>query len=534
MRSKHFLGLCLVGSFAAMALVGTGCGGGTTSTSSSGGGGEASGGAGPTTTTSSTTTTGSHTTTSTTTSTTTGSNTSSSTGAGGATGNHDFASAISIDANSMANTTGALVDADTTSDYYKFTGTKGERITAVVNAQGLAMGMPLGDDNTVIDAVVTIYDSAKKQIAQNDDAWPRSGRDPQAFTVLPADGDYYVEVNDCNTAFPGGGCAPTTNIVTFNYELFVADVDKLNAPEVNEGAEPNDDTLKAVKATYTVPSGGKAGNYSFSTIDGTFQTATDVDVYQLSIPADTVFDANQRAHAEFWAQPITPNNGTGASANAKLWVVDSDDITKHVAEVDQANYSDGDNQTNGPIDMSVPVVAGHKYFLFVQHGAGASVPLQDFYFIKHFIGTFYYGQLEKSPDVNDTLLTAEKLTTPAMIAAGNYFVDGNLSTALDVDYYTMDVATGAVSATLFCDAQRSGSGLRNAKFSLLTTDGSALGAGNVLSELPNKDIFIGGMTPVMIPAGTAKVILKVEAASQDPLVTGNFYHCSVSVAAPVP
>jgi hypothetical protein len=529
MRSKHFLGLCLVGGFAAMALAATGCGGdSTTSTTSTGSGGSGTGGG------AATTTTGTNTTSSTTT--TTGSNTTSA-GTGGATGNHSFDTALPIDINPSANTTGALVDANTTTDYYKFTGTKGQRITAVVIAQGLSTDANHDpNDITFIDSVVTIYDAAKKQIAQNDDAWPRTSTDSQAFTVLPADGDYYLTVNNFCTAFSSisGACTNAGGVTTLDYELFIAEVDKLNVPDVNEGAEPNDDTSKSVKATYALPTGGMAGGYGISIIEGSFQTGTDVDVYALNIPADTKFDANQRAHAEFWVQPISPENGTGSTTNAKVWVVDSSDLTKHVAEVDQINYGDGDNPTNGPIDMSVPIVAGHSYYLFVQHGVESSKPESDFYFMKHFIGSYYYGQLEKTPDLNNTAVTAEALTTPAMVTAGNYFVDGDLSTPIDVDYYVVDVAAGATTASLFCDAQRQGSGLRNAKFSLLKTDGSALGSGNVLSEVPNKDAYLSGTTAVAIPAGTSKVLLKVEAGSQDPNVVGNFYHCSISVAAPAP
>lgn len=529
MRSKHFLGLCLVGSFTAIALAATGCGGDSgTAATTTGSGGD---GGGTTTTTATTTTTGSNTTSTT----TTGSNTTSS-GTGGATGNHNFEGAIDIEVNPAANTTGTLVDADTTADFYKFVGTKNQRITAVAIAQGLFTDAGHDpNDVTVVDTVVTIYDSAKKKIAQNDDQWPRSSTDSQAFTVLPADGNYYVTVNSFCTEFSAtpGACDNAGGVTTLDYELFLADVDKLNAPEVNEGAEPNDDDKKAVKNTYTAIA-GTPGAYSISIIDGTFQTATDIDAYALNIPADLKFDAKQRAHAEFWVQAITPDNGTGATANAKLWVVDSDDLTKRIAEVDQVNYSDGANQTNGPIDMSVPIVAGHTYYLFVQHGAGASVPVEDFYFIKHFAGSYYYGQLEATPSTNDTILTAEKLTTPAMVTAGNYFVDGNLTTIVDVDYYTVDVAAGAKTASLFCDAQRQGSGLRGAKFSLLNPDGSALGAGAVLTEVKDKDAYFSGMTAVAIPATTTKVILKVEAASQDPLVTGSYYHCTVSVAAPAP
>jgi hypothetical protein len=75
-----------------------------------------------------------------------------------------------------------------------------------------------------------------------------------------------------------------------------------------------------------------------------------------------------------------------------------------------------------------------------------------------------------------------------------------------------------------------GSGLRNAKFSLLKADGvTALGANNVFSEVANKEL---PALKVAIPAGTAKIVVKVETGSQDPNVTGNYYRCGVSAAAP--
>ena len=522
MRSKHFLGLCLaVGSFAAAGLV-TGCGGDTTVGTTSSGSGGGDGGAGSTT---AATTTSAATTSATT-------STSTSTGAGGAgTGNHDFGTAVAIDINPMDVTAGTLVDADTTTDYYKFTGTKGQRITVVVTAQSLQMGSPQGDDNTITDTVVTIYDTAKKQIAQNDDAWPRSGRDSQAFTVLPADGEYYVAVNDCNAAF-GAGCAPPDNISILDYELFIAEVDKLNVPDANEGAEPNDTIDKAAKVTYLVPKGDAPGQYGTTIIEGSFQSATDIDVYALTFPADTVIGKDQRAHAEFWVQPITAQNGTGATTNGKFWIVDEADPTKRIAEVDQTNYSDGDNPTNQPIELSVPVTIGtaavpHTYYLFAQHGAEGANALTDFYFMKHFAGTYYLWDVEKSPDNNNEPLFPEAIA--ASSTPGSYFFEGNLETPTDVDHFVIDVASGATDATLFCSAQRVGSGLRGAKFSLLKEDGSALGAGNVFSEVANKE---GTALKVAIPAGTTKIVVKAQTTSQDPVVTGTYYRCGVSAAAP--
>src|SRR5512132_1602821 len=212
MRSKNFLGLCpVVGSFAAAGMV-TGCGGdSTTSTSTTGGGGSGDGGSGGSTTT--TTTTG------VTASATSTGTTTSSTGTGGGTGNHDFATAVDVDVNPAANTEGELADADTTTDYYKFSGKAGQRITVIVNAQSLD---PNGDgkDPSIVDVVVTLFDANKTQIAQNDDSWPRFSTDAQAFTVLPADGDYYLAIASCNTVFPTGGCGVAADITTLKYDFF--------------------------------------------------------------------------------------------------------------------------------------------------------------------------------------------------------------------------------------------------------------------------------------------------------------------------
>jgi hypothetical protein len=443
---------------------------------------------------------------------------------------HDCKNPIaSLDVNGAA-TGGTLADGDTAIDYYKFTGKKGQRITAYTRAQGLVMGNT-GDDSTIIDTVLTIYDATgTKQLAQDDDSWPRFGRDSQLFTVIPEDGDYCITVTNCNTALGDTNCGMVSDLTTFDYEVTIADVDKLVAPEVNEGMEPNDDAAKAASVGYKLPMGANKGDYGTYILDGSFASDMDVDVFALDVPADVNFDANQRPHAEFWVQPITEKNGTGATSNAKLWVVSDADLTKHIAEVDQVNYTDGDNPNNEPIDMSVPVSAGKKYYLFVQHSSGASKPATDYYFIEHFVGSFYFGQLEKSPDMNDTAATAETLTTPMKVTAGNFFVDGDITTPADVDFYTMDVPSGSTKASLFCDAQRSGSGLRGAKFSLLKTDGTALGAGNVLSEVANANVYLAGQTAVAIPAGTTKVLLKVEAGSQDANVVGTYYHCSVGLS----
>src|SRR5262249_1616942 len=142
--------------------------------------------------------------------------TSGSGGAGG--GNHSFATAADITVDDTNPTMGSLSDPTTSKDYYKFTGKKGEGMLIFVQAKTLASMDPF--DPAVVDTVVTLYDSKQKQIAFQDDPWPRDSNDPTLFTVLPADDTYYVMVQDCN-AWMSGSCYDPMKITIFDYQLSV-------------------------------------------------------------------------------------------------------------------------------------------------------------------------------------------------------------------------------------------------------------------------------------------------------------------------
>jgi hypothetical protein len=522
MTSRHSLGLGLLLSGFVLAL-GSGCSSSSSSSSTTGG--------------SSTTTatgTGGGTTTSTT-STTNTTTTTTQTGAGGGTGgggtggagggagdNHDFAGAIPVDVNAANGTAATLVDA-MTKDFYKFSGKKGDRLTFVARAQSLVQG-GTGDDNTIVDTVVTVYDSKQQPIAQDDDAWPRFGRDAQLFTILPEDGDYYVSVEDCNSALGPNHCAPADGIQTFDYELDIYTTDKLAAPEAWAGSGQDGTPAKAVEVTYKVPQGGKAGAYGISIIDGSFGAKGETHVFSFTPPKDATVDASQRPHAELWVQPISSTNGDGSTSNVNVWVVDSANANTVIAKVQQKNYSDGDNASNGPIAMSVPVTLGNTYYLYVQSDAAQSNPTTDFYFAETYVGSFYYGTAEASPDANDDIAKAEALSTPANVDPGSYFIDGDISKAgTDVDNYEMEVPADADQVSLYCSAERAGSGLRGFTASILGADMKTVITTG--TEAADADFAEAGKS---ITAGAnAKAYLVVKADQQDAAVAGTYYHCSV-------
>ncbi len=440
--------------------------------------------------------------------------------------NHSFATATPVTVNGSP--TSATLGGINTTDYYSFTAKAGERIYVAALAQALATGMGNGNDATIIDTVVTVYDSTMKQIAQDDDDWPRTGTDSALYFVAPADGTYYVTVQDCNGAFGPMNCAMASGVTTFDYQILVADVGKLSFPETTAASTQDGTTAKAQTLSYKLPMGGKAGQYSFDVVDGLFTAAGQTHVYSFTPPADTSVTAGQRAHAEFWVQPVGPNNGDGSTANVTMWVTDSSG-TKIWSRADQANYKDGDNQTDGPLNLSVPVTLGQQYFLFIKSDATTSAPTTDYYFVEHFVGSYFYGDVEAEgatgTAMNDTMATAQKLATPMGGTAGTFFVDGDVATASDVDWYEVDPATTSKTAYLECSSARRGAGTQGFTATLYGADGTTvIGALGPEASPPAVDLYKSGLT---LPASPTKAFLKVSATGQDATDLGTAYLCTV-------
>jgi len=81
-------------------------------------------------------------------------------------------------------------------DYFTFEGKKGDAVLIDIFAQEKAF------EKTAIDTVMTLFDKDQKQIAENDDPTPRTTNDSAIFTILPADGTYYITVQECSHGSP--------------------------------------------------------------------------------------------------------------------------------------------------------------------------------------------------------------------------------------------------------------------------------------------------------------------------------------------
>ena len=539
MKSSRWLGVAAVGVLgvtAGPALVGcggsktTGAGGSTGSTTATG----------TTATTSSTKTSASVTVTS-----------SQSTGSG--MGNHSFDTAIMVMPGAMP-TPGTLTDPSTT-DYYSFVGKAGDRFLLDVQAQAIVMPQAGHNPNdpTVIDTVVTLYMPDKATVwASDDDAWPRTGTDSTLFTQLPADGTYYFTIQDCNgyaAAHPGTGisCAPAANITTFDYQAAVYDLTKTTGAElVGMNGTPTN-------VVYT-PNPNSTGNSYVDTLDGNFSATTDVHSFTLTPTSTTTkIDPAARGRAFFWVQPITSTDGTGGAVNVTVTAKDTATPPHILAQQDQQYFTNGDDPNNGPLQFSFPMddqftnKLGSTFTLSV--AVSGSTPLaatKNYYFIQHFAGSWDYGQPEAEGPLgvgmNDNKLgtgaDVEQLKTPTGVT-GAFFVDGNISSAVDVDWYKMTVPSGLTSniVALSCSAARDGSGLKGFTAELFKDLAGTQSVVKIGPEAPNptKDLAGPAMgTSITGIAAGSTLYLKTSATGQAanwvPSTTANngtFYQCTI-------
>ena len=485
MHTRHFFALFAAGLTTAGLMMG--CGGGDTSSGGGGAGGTTSSGG---TTTTPTTTGG------------TGGTTTTPTGDG----NDSFDQAVSLTIDDQG-VQDSLDPPDTDADYYKFTGTKGQAVLILTDAK--PNNDPFADG--YVDLVVTLFDKDQKQIAQNDDPFPRSTQDSSLFTILPYDGDYYIKVEDfCESelAAAAGGCGADyfPNITDTNYAVGVASLDPAMDGNVQE-KEPNDTSATATPFTYS--NTGTAGQYYLTVGWGDF-AANDKDYFLLHIPADvaTALPANTRTTAGISFYP-SGTSGDGSSTDAGIvQFIDPTDMSI-VAEVDASKGA----------EAQPPLTADKDYYVVIN---GTNTGATPFYFLNHSVGGSNPIEAEGSAQgVNDA--TPQDLTADVQDNGDgtfSYFIEGNLpqgGAMKDVDEFTVDTK-GLATISVACGAARSGSGLTSFKVTVLN---GATSVGNA-TEAADKDLLISQLA---VPGGATKLTIKLEASGQSATVTSDFYRC---------
>jgi hypothetical protein len=469
-----------------------------------------SGGSGSTTATTADTTTS--------TATTTTADTTTSTGTGGTEddGNNSFDTAE--DATIGEQVEGELDPPDTDVDFYKFEGAAGQVIGIFTNSKP--------DDDPYNDAypdlVITLFDANQQQIAQNDDPFPRNTQDSQLYTILPADGTYYVKVEEYCEWQPDT-CPPDyfDAISETAYAVLVAELD-LTTDGVVVDTEPNDDGATATMMTYA-PVDGQLGSYYLTLVVGDFASDTDQDWYSVHLPADIDLGGATEAVIQASTYPSGPE-GNGSSSGVGLMTL-IDPATGDIWA--QADASTGS-------ELSPPAMLDMDYFLTVEPPAGGSIGATPFYFINH-NGTAFLNEPEAeaidATGMNDTKDMAEGPLSENAQDDGStsFFMQGRLPGGTDVDVFRIDLPSpGSQVLTIACGAQRSGSGLRGLKFTLLDASGNTISGG----QSPSEDATTNLVLQDVDPGAADTVYVKIEAASQDTMVKSDFYRCGMNAHDP--
>jgi hypothetical protein len=463
------LGFFVVGVVAAVA---PGCGGDDT---------EGTGGSG---TTSATTTGTSTTATSTSTGTTTGDN------------NDTFETAGEFPYGSYEE--GFTLDPPGTDvDFYWFEGVAGQKVLIQTDAK------PDADefDQTYPDVVVTLYNESQNQIAQNDDPTPRYSNDAELFTVLPADGRYFVRVAECNYVYPQG-CGDVALVTNIDYSLYIGDIN----PAIMASEMPGADTPISYTGT-TMP------RDDFRLLSGGFTSADETDRYLFTMPQIDPTDP-ARPLSLFSFFPSGPD-GSGSTEDIRLVTITDLDATPNVI-LAQVNPVFGG-------DVFAPLIPGTNYQLDI-HVTGAPAGNNPFYYVYHLADAVSYPV--EAAVLNDTLAAAE-LMTPDNQPDGSaiWRIDADVAPAgADIaDFFTFDVPAGLNTLSVFCEGQRSGSGVRDLRVEIVDAAGTAITGGEPQTEAEGTPIEFLGLTL----SGSAQTLaLSVSAGVQDLLVTGTYYRCA--------
>ena len=442
-------------------------------------------------------------------------------GAGGGDGNDtiDTASDLEDAGNgvfqSPTDEPATLDPADTDVDYYKFTATAGPITFDITTATGATQP---------IDTVITIYDANKTQIAQNDDGVPRAGgpegTNSKLQTILPNDGVYYVKVEEfCESALASTGCdANYFAGIDDNQYILRASPPVADPSQAPEAAEPNDTLATATTLGFTVATdaNGNAipGSYFLSDTWGVLNNASDKDWVKIHVPADVTVANGGRVDLGIYV-PAPSTDGSGSNVNVgALQVIDADDLSV-VGELDFSARIVGPTRP----DVSIPVIAGHDYLINIPYGSAAASGSGDFYFVDTNVGEG--NPLETAEVTNGLPATPEDLTGAAVTGGMGYFVEGDLALA-DVDNFRVPVLAGA-TVSVACGAQRSGSGVRNLKVTVLKDDTTT----QIFSdtESATHDITIQDQAI----SGTTDLLIKLESGTPSTTVTSRSYRCGIYV-----
>lgn len=384
----------------------------------------------------------------------------------------------------------ANIGGDKDVDYYKLMGMKGD---AVVLDYGLDF------------AQVAILGPSQQVIVDNDFDYGQPTMNHRMVTILPEDGTYWVRIED----------AWSSSVLP--YVLEVKRLDEGSPTYAFEAAGTVTDTNNGSPGSNNVAVKYEKdpvyGGYMISTVYGVFDDQSDVDVFELSIPANA---ASEPAVASFYPWPPGVH-GNGSEVGAgRISIIDGIDLST-VAALD---LSAGVQRISGRGPrIQAPLALAKTYYLQVERTAPGPLG-RDFYFIDHDTTSAYdWEHIESQSPFNGQPTTAEDLGQGSTFSYNDIL--GNLEPALtDIDYFKIGIPTNAQTFDIGCWASRIGSGIQGIHVDVY-------GESNTQTPAFSADETEYAKTMSLSLLGSDTTLLfRVSAIGQDPSVTGTYYWCN--------
>ena len=379
-------------------------------------------------------------------------------------------------------------------DFYTFDGTAGQWMILSTEAN------PDGDPD-MADTVITLYDSSMTMIAENDDSQPRFDTDSEIITRLPADGTYYVMVQEWSQwqnemPFEGGS--------TYTYSLSVAALN-LDAAAVTLDAEGGDDLASAQALGYAEDTS------DFGILVGDFRDDSDVDVFSFSVPAG-------KESVRFMMMPSGADQYGSTTALNRMWITNADGSET----ISRINIAESDDPMVPRMTNMTPNLPAGDYNLFVENGGAPGA--NGFYVLKAWRFSTD-NDPEATPDVNDDPTMAQAL----MFADDEGTDRGYIITRIgdgDTDHFSFDV-TGTDRVSVFCGSATAGSGVQGLTAAIMDSTGATVI--RMATETPPAAVSIDEYD-----TGAGSFLLRLTKTGQDSEVTGNWARCQVAVGPMTP
>ena len=402
-----------------------------------------------------------------------------------------------------------LDPADTDVDFFSFNGVAGP--TWIVT-DAKPDDDPFADG--FMDLVVTLYDANGNQMAQNDDPFPRTTQDAAIYTILPANGQYFLKVEEFCEFAPANTCDPDyfDNLRSLNYAVNVIPLDPSENSVMDEAPEENDTVATATDMEYEPnPNAQNPVGYYLTIAYGDWDDAADVDGVAISVPNDVYVDPDSRLNMSL-VLPPPGSDGNGSGFNPGIVEV-RDGANAVVSRFDMSN----EDASTDRAELSFPGVLGGQYFVTIARG-GATDTTDPFYFFIHSVGSG--NPLETQEASNNNLATSEALTQAQGVQS--YFIEGDLGAA-DVDHFSVGVLDEGFTVT--CSGQRGGSGLQGFKATVLqASNGQAVAGASASTESATDPLLVQDLP---VPATETALVVKLEKSGQDATNIGTYYRCGL-------